>query len=89
MTKRDKLQEAFGLLFDDFTADEFLRMVGNNVDSFCYRCRYSDECDRAFYELDEDGNYIEDEAGDRVVRRDPASCEDILASHLDEEVKGA
>ena len=86
MTKREKLQEAFSTLFEGFEAEEFLSLVYNEPETFCCICKYSDECDRAFYETDADGNFVHDKDGDLIVRDDAETCENILARHLDDEV---
>ena len=84
MTKEKKLQEALDILFDGFTVDEFLEIVGSRSEMFCCGCKYTYECDQKFFETDENGEFITDKDGDRIVRDVPVSCQDILKAHLQE-----
>ncbi len=68
MTKEKKLQDALDMLFDGFTVDDFLEIVEARPEWFCSGCKYSDECDRLFFETDENGNFLEDEDGNRIER---------------------
>ena len=89
MTKMEKLQEALGYLFDDPTvADDILEHIANEPTTFCSICKYSDECDRAYFVTDENGDFVLDKDGDRISNADESgwSCEGILRKHLDEEV---
>lgn len=74
------------MLFEGFSTDDFLDLVGNNIRKFCSVCRYFDECERDYFETDENGNFITDEDGDRIERDCPASCEEILSKALNEEI---